>query len=206
MIQLYTKNEDFWKFCFAIVAVISDINMNKILLRQILKLHSTKPNKLVSISIWLFPAVFYTHCSWMHSFSLNSSFLVLSLLTHVKSCSSFFLQILSKYWKAIISSPGWISPTPTVCHCRRSVPSLSLSSGPAPRGPHLFCAEGPRLGQNIPGGISQVQSRAGESHPSTCWSILFWCSPGCGWPFGVQVHTIIIFPVYHLVPWKQLIS
>ena len=39
------------------------------------------------------------------------------------------------------------------------------SSGPAPTGPGLFCAEGCRAGCRTPGGVSAERSRGAESPP-----------------------------------------
>lgn len=33
------------------------------------------------------------------------------------------------------------------------------------------------------------ESRQGQFPSSLCWLLFFWCSPGYGWPFGLQQHT-----------------
>jgi len=112
-----------------------------------------------------------------------------------------------KYWKATIRSPcsflssGWPAPTLSAFPHRRDAPAprsfLWPSSGPAPTGPCLSCAEGSRAGRRTPGGVSPEQSRRAESPPSTCWPRFFWRSPGYGWPCWLPAHIGGSCPAFH---------
>ena len=48
-------------------------------------------------------------------------------------------------------------------------------------------------------GVSQEQSRGGESHPLLCWSCFFWYSPGHDWLSGLRVLSAGLHPIFHLL-------
>ena len=81
------------------------------------------------------------------------------------------------------SSAGWTASILSAWPHSRGTPSL----WPAPTAPCLSCAGGSRAGCRTPGGVSREQSRGAESPPLTCWPRCFWCSPGYGWPSGLQL-------------------
>lgn len=45
--------------------------------------------------------------------------------------------------------------------------------------------------------ISWEQSRGAESSLLTCWAGFSWCSPGYGWPSGLQVHVTSSCWIFH---------
>lgn len=65
-------------------------------------------------------------------------------------------------WPVLIGEVIYLSN----CFCGPLLTHSTRSMG-------VFCAEDPRAGCSSPGGVSQEQSRGGESPPLTCWLLLF---------------------------------
>lgn len=95
------------------------------------------------------------------------------------------------------SSPGWASPTPSVCHNRRDVPahwSLPwLSPGPAPMTPCPSCPRGLR---------PELQMGPHENSHLPFHPFLFCHSPGYSWLSRLQAHSWLmsIWLFIHLNP------
>ena len=112
--------------------------------------------------------------------SLKPFPLVLSLSNLVNSHSPSYLYAPFKYWKATMRSP-W-----SLLQAKQSqFPQpfliwevLQPSSGPTPSVQCLSCTGGPRPGCSTPDEASEEPSRGGQSPPSPCWPLLFYCSPG----------------------------
>jgi len=83
---------------------------------------------------------------------------------------------------------------------RRNAPSLWSSlepfSGPSPKAQYHSGTGGPSLGHSSPTKALQRQSRAGQSPPSPCWPLLFWCSPGYYLPSGLKDQTAVSCPAF----------
>lgn len=123
----------------------------------------------------------------VHSFNLRP--LPLGLLLHalVKCPSPALLKVFFRYWKVLQILPkaffslDWAAPILSAHLHQRDVPALWFSSGLVPTGPHLSFAGHPRLGHSTPGGVSEDQSKGGQSSPLTCWEHHFWHCPGWSW-------------------------
>jgi len=59
-------------------------------------------------------------------------------------------------------------------------------SGCAPTGLCPSCTDDSTSQHSTPGELSPAQSRGGRSPPLTCWSHIFWFSPGYAWLSGLQ--------------------
>lgn len=89
-------------------------------------------------------------------------------------------------------------------HCKRSPAQWDAScpsSEPSLIELHLSWVVDPRDGQSTPGGVTQEQCREEEWPSSACWLLLFWYSPGCGWPSRLWAHGVDSCTAFH--PWES---
>lgn len=73
---------------------------------------------------------------------------------------------------------------------------VPLLPGPALTGLCSSCSEDPRAGHSTPSGVPPEWSRGAELPPQTQLGF-FWCSPGCCWFSGLQVHIIGFCPAFY---------
>jgi len=139
---------------------------------------------------------FLIHSLILQSFSLKPLSLVLSQQALIKSLSSSYKLCPHSLLFSRLKSPSSLSLSSQE---RCSIPQIVLvsSSGPAPTGPGLSCAEGSRAICRTPSGVSPEWSRGIESPPSTCWPRCWTSSPGDSWLSGLRAHIGGSCPAFH---------
>lgn len=139
---------------------------------------------------WPKPALFHfkTTAPCPLTISLDKKSLSLLFISSLKALEVSPKPSLLQSWTSQLSQPVLIGEVlqPSDLPCGL----LCILTSP------FSCARDSRAACSIPGGVSGGQSRWGEPCPSTCWPLLFWCSPESTWP-ELWDHTVGSCPAFY---------